>query len=63
MPEIIHPQGNPQGKGLVMVLPQMAESEPADIRAQSADEALLDCWCSRLVVSAAFKFLVGAGNL
>ena len=63
MTETIHPQGNPQGKGLVMVLQQMAESAPAEIRAKSADEALLDYWCSSLVLSAAFKFRVVAGNI
>ena len=42
MNETVNPQGNPQGKGLVMVLQQMAAAAPAEIRPKSADEALLD---------------------
>ena len=45
MTETIHPQGNPHGKGLVMMLQQMAEAAPAEIRAKAADEDLLDYWC------------------
>ena len=48
MSETINPQGNPQGKGVVMVLQQMAAAAPAEIRPKSADEALLDYWCSSL---------------
>ena len=57
MNETVNPQGNPQGKGLVMVLQQMAAAAPAEIRPKSADEAMLDYWCSSLVLSAAFKLL------
>ena len=62
MNETVNPQGNPQGKGLVMVLQQMAAAAPAEIRPKSADEALLDYWCSSLVLSAAFKFRVAPDN-
>jgi hypothetical protein len=34
MTETIHPQGNPQGKGLVMVLQQMAEAVVTRIAAR-----------------------------
>ena len=62
MNETVNPQGNPQGKGLVMVLQQMAAAAPAEIRPKSADEALLDYWCSSLVLSSAFKFRVVPGS-
>ena len=62
MSETINPHGNPQGKGVVMVLQQMAAAAPAEIRAKSADEALLDYWCSSLVLSSAFKFRVAPDN-
>ena len=62
MSETINPQGNPQGKGVVMVLQQMAAAAPAEIRPKSADEALLDYWCSSLVLSSAFKFRVAPDN-
>ena len=58
MNETVNPHGNPQGKGLVMVLQQMTATAPAEIRPKSTDEALLDYWCSSLVLSAAFKFRV-----
>ena len=45
-----------------MVLQQMAAAAPAEIRPKSADEALLDYWCSSLVLSAAFKFRVAPDN-
>ena len=51
-------EGNPQGKGLVMVLQQIAATAPSEIRPKRAEEALLDYWCSSLVLSAAFKFRV-----
>ena len=54
----VNPSGNPQGKGLVMVLQQIAAAAPAEIRAKSTDQALLDYWCSSLVLSSAFKFRV-----
>ena len=62
MNDTVNPQGNPQGKGLVMVLQQMAAAAPAEIRPKSGDEALLDYWCSSLVLSAAFKFRVVPDN-
>lgn len=62
MSETINPQGNPQGKGVVMVLQQMAAAAPAEIRPKSTDEALLDYWCSSLVLSSAFKFRVAPDN-
>jgi hypothetical protein len=62
MEDTVNPQGNPQGKGVVMVLQQMAAAAPAEIRPKSADEALLDYWCSSLVLSAAFKFRVAPDN-
>ena len=62
MDDTVNPQGNPQGKGVVMVLQQMAAAAPAEIRPKSADEALLDYWCSSLVLSAAFKFRVAPDN-
>ena len=45
-----------------MVLQQMAAAAPAEIRPKSADEALLDYWCSSLVLSSAFKFRVAPDN-
>jgi len=58
MSDGVNPSGNPQGKGLVMVLQQIAAAAPAEIRAKSTDQALLDYWCSSLVLSSAFKFRV-----
>ena len=57
MSDGVNPSGNPQGKGLVMVLQQIAAAAPAEIRAKSTDQALLDYWCSSLVLSSAFKFI------
>ena len=55
----MNPEGNPQGKGLVMVLQQIAAAAPSEIRPKPAEQALVDYWCSSLVLSAAFKFRVG----
>ena len=52
------PEGNPQGKGLVMVLQQIAAAAPSEIRPKPPEQALVDYWCSSLVLSAAFKFRV-----
>ena len=54
----LRPGGNPQGKGLTLVLERLAGLAPAGVRAKSIDAILSDYWQSTLVLSADFSFRV-----
>lgn len=59
---MLHPGGNPQGKGLTLVLEQLAGLAPQGVRAKPIEQVLRDYWQSTLVLSADFKFRVVAGQ-
>lgn len=61
-PTILHPGGNPQGKGLTLVLEQLAGLTPRGVNAKSIEQVLADYWQSTLVLSADFSFRVIPGK-
>lgn len=54
----LHPSGNPQGKGLALVLERLAGLAPTGVRAKPIEAILSDYWQSTLVLSADFSFRV-----
>jgi hypothetical protein len=58
----LNPGGNPQGKGLSLVLERLAGLSATRVQAKSLEEVLRDYWQSSLVLSAEFSFRVVPGN-
>lgn len=61
-PPVLHPGGNPQGKGITLVLEQLAGLAPRGVNAKSLEQVLADYWQSTLVLSADFNFRVIPGK-
>ncbi|MEE4204308.1 MAG: DUF2452 domain-containing protein [Halieaceae bacterium] len=60
---MLHPGGNPQGKGLTLVLDQLAGLAPRGVQAKNIEQVLADYWQSTLVLSADFNFRVIPGKV
>lgn len=62
MTDVLHPEGNPQGKGLTPVLEALAAMRPWQPGVKQAEQVLREFCLSTLVLSSRFDFRVVPGK-
>lgn len=58
----LSPQGNPQGKGLALIIERLAGLAPRAVQSKPINQILVEYWQSTLVLSANFAFRIVAGR-